>query len=176
MAKSGRERPLPSTPGSRPQPPARPPAEGTGPGTEPGTGRAKHVPARPETSKDTSAPIRDEPAHVIAGTDCLAGHERGETFTTGNLGKLPSRKKARVGFTVVLWCLAGFTIINYAGVTERNWTMLAVQLALLWLAFAAVLVRRAGHRKRCWRTRSWRHAWGGLAPGSGVDPTRPAGT
>ena len=93
-----------------------------------------------------------------------------------SLGKLPSRKKARVGFTVVVWCLVGLTIIHYAGATERNWTMFAVQLALLWLAFAAVLVRRAGHRKRCWRTRSWRHAWGGLAPGSGADPTRPAGT
>jgi hypothetical protein len=180
MTKSGRERPLPSTPGSRPQPPAQPPAAATGPGTEPGTGKAtgkaKHIPARAARSDEASAPNPDEPDHVITGTDCLAGHEPGETATTGNLGKLPSRKTARVGFTVVLWCLAGFTIIHFAGVTERNWTMFAVQLALLWLAFAAVLVRRAGHRKRCWRTRSWRHAWGGLAPGSGVDPTRPAGT
>jgi hypothetical protein len=176
MAKPRRERPLPSTPGSQPQPPAQPPEQPLGTGSEPGTGKAKHVPPRPETSKDASAPTRDEPAYIITGTECLSGHERGETFTTGNLGKLPTRKKARVGFTVVLWCLVGFTIIHYAGVTEQNWTMLAVQLALLWLAFAAVLVRRAGHRKRCWRTRSWRHAWGGLAPGSGADPTRPAGT
>ncbi|MDH3958070.1 MAG: hypothetical protein OEU98_01190 [Actinomycetota bacterium] len=176
MAKSGRERPLPSTPGSRPQKPVQPPVPGTEPGTEPGTGKTNQVPARPARSKDESAPPHDEPEHVITGTDCLSGHQPGETFTTGGLGKLPSRKKARVGFTVVLWCLVGFTIIHYAGVTEGNWTFFAVQLALLWLAFAAFLVRRAGHRKRCWRTRSWRHAWGGLAPGSGADPTRPAGT
>jgi hypothetical protein len=180
MAKSRRERPLPSTPGPQPQPPAQPPAPGTEPGvesgTEPVTGIAKPVPARRETAKDAAAPTRDEPAYLITGTECLSGHERGETFMTGNLGKLPTRKKARVGFIVVVWCLVGFTIIHYAGATEQNWTIFAVQLALLWLAFAAVLVRRAGHRKRCWRTRSWRHAWGGLAPGSGVDPTRPAGT
>lgn len=172
MAKSGHERPMPSTPGQRPEPPAQPPATSA----EPSTGKAKHVPARPAASTDASAPTRDEPDHVIVGTGCVSGHERGSALTTGNLGKLPTRKKARIGFGVVVWCLVGFTVIHYAGASERNWTLFAVQLALVWLAFAALLVRRAGHRKHCWRTRSWRHAWGGLAPGSGLDPTRPAGT
>ena len=53
-----------------------------------------------------------------------------------------------------------------AGITSWTWSHLGAQVAVLWLAFAAFVVRRAGHRKRCWRTRTWRHAWGGLAPGS----------
>ena len=155
MAKSPRERAMPSTPQDRP--PAAPPASTTGDrAATPGAPR--RVPAR-------AVPV--EPGYLIAGTGCTAGHERGQELDAGRLGRVPSRKRARVGFGLVLWCVVGLGFLAAAGITSWTWSTVGAQLAVFWLAFAAFVVRTSGHRKRCWRTRTWRHAWGGLAPGSG---------
>jgi hypothetical protein len=108
-----------------------------------------------------------EPEYLIAGTKCLSGHVRGQELDAGRLGTVPSRKRARIGFGLMLWCVAGLAFLSVGGITDLRWASFAAQVAVLWLVFAAFVVRTAGHRKRCWRTRTWRHAWGGLAPGSG---------
>jgi membrane protease YdiL (CAAX protease family) len=92
------------------------------------------------------------------------------------MGRLPSKRQARIGLALVAWCLIGLGVLAATGVFGPQWVQFGVQIALLWLAFAGIIMRRAGHRGKCWRTRSWRQAWGGLAPGGGLDPTRPAGT
>jgi hypothetical protein len=154
MAKSARQRAMPSTPQDRPGalPPARPVDAGALPGS-------------PAPSK-TAHPAPAHPDYLIAGTRCTAGHERGRELDAGRLGAVPSRKRARIGFGLVLWCVAGLAFLAGAGITSWTWAVVGTQAAVLWLAFATVVVRTSGHRRRCWLTRSWRHAWGGLAPGA----------
>jgi len=167
MAKSSRQRAMPSTPQDRPAPP---PASGRGPGDAVGHAAAP-TPAPSPTGRKVPHPKAPRPAaveaaYVLAGTGCTSGHERGRELDAGRLGTLPSRKRARIGFGMVIWCVGGLVFLASAGLISGMWWALGAQVALLWLAFAAVVVRSAGHRKRCWRTRTWRHAWGGLAPGS----------
>ena len=156
MAKSSRERAMPSTPQDRP--PAPPPPPGAS------APRASNLPASPQ---QTTRVVPVEPEYLIAGTNCVSGHVRGQELDAGRLGTVPSRKRARIGFALVLWCVAGLAFLAVGGITELGWATLAAQVAALWLVFAAFVVRTAGHRRRCWRTRAWRHAWGGFAPGSG---------
>ncbi len=165
MAKSARQRAMPRTPQERPTTPpaadlaASPPSPPAPPAAE-----STRVAAAPRAP--TSRPTRVEPEYLITGTRCTAGHTRGQELDAGRLGLVPSRKRARIGFGLVLWCVAGMAVLAAAGITSWTWSSWGGQVALLWLAFAAVVVRRAGHRRRCWATRTWRHAWGGLAPGS----------
>lgn len=155
MAKPARRRAMPSTPQDR-QPPAAPVAA------------APVDRARPATaSRPAARSVPVEPEYLVVGTRCTAGHEPGQELDAGRLGQVPSRKRARIGFGLVLWCVAGMALLAAAGITSWTWSTFGALLALLWLAFAALVVRTSGHRKRCWRTRTWRHAWGGLAPGSG---------
>ena len=155
MAKSARQRAMPSTPQDRPttSSPAGPPA-----------GIESDLPV-PRAVRTHATPV--EPEYLITGTGCSAGHVRGLELDAGRLGTVPSRGRARIGFGLVLWCVAGMALLAAAGITSWTWSTLGAQVAVLWLAFAAFVVRTAGHRKRCWRTRTWRHAWGGLAPGTG---------
>jgi hypothetical protein len=95
---------------------------------------------------------------------------RGHELDAGRLGRVPSKKATRIGLFLVLWCDIGIGLV-----VDRRWLSLGLQLLVLWLVFSAIVQRSAGHKGRCWRTRTWRHAWGGLAP-TGSDPTRPAGT
>ena len=155
MAKSPRERAMPSTPQDRPPAPPPPAASAD---------RASNPPA---PRRHTTRVVAVEPDYLIVGTECVSGHVRGQELDAGRLGTVPSRKRARIGFGLVLWCVAGLAFLAVGGITELRWATLAAQVAVLWLVFAAFVVRTAGHRKRCWRTRTWRHAWGGLAPGSG---------
>ena len=162
MAKSARHRPMPSTPADRPAPP---PVEGSDAAVA-ATGSAEPAPTVPADRGARPRATTPEKPHVLAGTGCTAGHERGRELDAGRLGMLPSRTRARIGFGLVLWCVGGMALLAAAGIASWTWSSWGSQIALLWLAFAAFVVRRAGHRKRCWRTRTWRHAWGGLAPGS----------
>jgi hypothetical protein len=155
MAKSPRERAMPSTPQGRPPAPPPPAASAD---------RASNPPVS-RTRPTRVVPV--EPAYLIAGTKCVSGHVRGQELDAGRLGTVPSRKRARIGFGLMLWCVAGLAFLAVGGITDLRWASFAAQVAVLWLVFAAFVVRTAGHRKRCWRTRTWRHAWGGLAPGSG---------
>ena len=76
MAKSGRERPLPSTPASPAQPAGPPPAQPAGPppAQPPGTGLAaghregEAVPSPTGRGPTDARTDPDEPEHVIAGT------------------------------------------------------------------------------------------------------------
>jgi hypothetical protein len=158
MAKSARQRAMPSTPQTRPPappPPAVTPASPDGLESNP-----------PASGKQATNVLPTEPDHLIAGTKCVSGHVRGHELDAGRLGTVPSRKRARIGFGLVVWCVAGLAFLAVGGITDLRWATFAAQVAVLWLVFAAFVVRTAGHRKRCWRTRTWRHAWGGLAPGS----------
>lgn len=182
MAKSGRggRRAMPSTPatdqpanGATPPPPSSEKAEPTAsrPPTSHRNDRKSPATRPPAASarRDEPAPAREEPAYLIEGTGCTYGHQRGHELDAGRLGSVPTRKATRVGFFLVLWCAIGVGLV-----VDRRWLSIGIQLLVIWLAFSAVVQRRAGHRGRCWRTRSWRHAWGGLAPAMS-DPTRPAG-
>lgn len=151
MAKSARRRAMPRTPQDRPAMPS--------PAREP-------VAQASTEHRPSPRPTPTEKPHVLAGTGCTAGHVRGQELDAGRLGTLPSQKRARIGFGLVLWCVGGIGVLAATGITSWTWAEALAQVAVLWLAFAALVVRRAGHRRRCWRTRSWRHAWGGLAPGS----------
>lgn len=164
MAKHTRRRAMPSTPPAHP--PAHPQASGTPalPGSAPQTGHRAASNRRPEPLKPGR---RVDSPHLITGTGCTAGHERNQELDGGRLGTVPTKKQSRIGFGLVVWCLGGLAVLAMVGIADRGWASLSVQIAALWLAFAAVLVRRAGHKGRCWRTRTWRHAWGGLVPGKG---------
>jgi len=157
MAKSARQRAMPRTPQDRPPAPP-PPAASAAP-----DGQKSNPPA---SLKQTTRVVPTEPEYLIAGTKCVSGHVRGQELDAGRLGTVPSRKRARIGFGLVVWCVAGLAFLAVGGITDLRWATFAAQVAVLWLVFAAFVVRTAGHRKRCWRTRTWRHAWGGLAPGS----------
>lgn len=176
MAKAGRganRRAMPSTPQAGAPPasahPSSPEADGSTP--QPASNGPTRRPVEPAPgSGSPSQTAEPEPAYLIGGTGCTAGHVRGQELDAGRLGRVPSRKATRIGFFLVLWCAIGIGLV-----VDRRWLSLGLQLLVIWLAFSAIVQRRAGHRGRCWRTRTWRHAWGGLAPSSS-DPTRPAGT
>ena len=170
MAKGSRQRAMPSTPGQpgAPQPATPPTDDSTRSGARPGApSGARPVPVRPPA---TPSPGPAEPEYLLKGTGCTAGHERGQELDSGRLGSLPTRRATRIGVGMVLWCALGLAFL-----VDAKWLPFGLQLLVLWLAFSAVLQRRAGHKGRCWRTRAWRHAWGGFAP-TPKDPTRPAGT
>ncbi len=154
MAKPARRRAMPSTPQER------------SPAAAPAPAPVEHTPPAP-AGRPAARAVPVEPDHLMRGTRCTAGHEPGQELDAGRLGQVPSRKRARIGFGLVLWCVAGMALLAVAGITSWTWSTVGAQLAVIWLAFAAFVVRTAGHRGRCWRTRTWRHAWGGLAPGSG---------
>ena len=173
MAKPSRVRPLPRTPKqgapASPTGPA-PVSEGTdrpSPSTRPAT---RATPARANRD-DRGQPGRGapaaaerdlsgEPAHLVRGTHCVAGHERGKVLDSGR-GPLPTRRAARIGFGLAAWCTIGLILV-----LDPRWVGVVMQLLVVWLVFCAVVQWRAGHRRRCWATRTWRIAWGRIAPGS----------
>jgi len=158
MAKPARQRAMPRTPQERPTALPAPAALTHG---EPGaTTDEPPRKARPRVERE----------FLITGTGCVAGHPPGKELDAGRIGRVPTKKQSWTGFGLLCWCLGGLLFLE-----RGKWVPLALQIAVVWLAFAAIVVRSAGHRRRCWRTRTWRHAWGGLVP-TGADPTRPAGT
>ena len=112
---------------------------------------------------------RSEPDYLIGGTGCVGGHPRGAELDAGRMGTVPTARTTWIGLGLLVWILGGALLLGWA-----KWASLGAQVAILWLGLAALVVRSMGHRGRCWRTRTWRHAWGGLVP-VGADPTRPAG-
>jgi hypothetical protein len=103
---------------------------------------------------------RGDEDYVLAGTGCLAGHDRGRELDAGPIGTLPARRTAWIGFGLVLWCSIGLALI-----LDPQWVGIGVLVLFAWLGFSGFVQRRLGHRGRCWRTRAWRQAWGGLVPG-----------
>ena len=170
MARSGRgaRRAMPSTPAPRAgdaEGAAAAPTDGPAAGGPDGTGDAPSatpgaVPPAGTSAGSTARTGSGEPDHLITGTGCLAGHQRGHELDSGRRGQVPTRRATRIGFFLVLWCAVGIGLV-----VDLGWLSLGLQLLVLWLVFTAFVQRRAGHRGRCWRTRTWRHAWGGLAPG-----------
>jgi len=124
----------------------------------PRSGPDRAVGDRGSESPDPKA-RHDEP-FLITGSDCTGGHEPGRELQAGPIGTLPTRRTAMIGFGLVLWGSIGLAII-----LDPRWVGTAVLLLGSWLLFSAVVQRRLGHRGRCWRTRAWRQAWGGLVPG-----------
>lgn len=132
--------------------------------------RSAQVPEDPEDDVlegEESGP--QEPQYLIQGTGCKRGHEPGEELIEPRLGKVPSRRLTRIGLGLILWAMLGMAFLP-----NLNWLLLAILVSMLWLAFSGIVQRRAGHRRRCWRTRAWRYAWGGLVPLPRQDPTREA--
>jgi hypothetical protein len=168
MAKGSRQRAMPRTPGQSTSPrQATPPTQASdAPGDGGVPSGARPVPARPQAARP---PGPAEPEYLLKGTGCTEGHERGHELDSGRLGTLPTRRATRIGVGLVLWCGVGVALL-----VDAKWLFFGLQMLVLWLAFSAVIQRRAGHKGRCWRTRAWRHAWGGFAP-TLKDPTRPAG-
>lgn len=157
MAKGKGQRPLPSTPGPRPADGAAPPGPVPGPVPD-----APVDEARPRTGRASARTARDAEPWLVAGTHCVAGHDRGNELEAGPIGPVPSRRRAWIGFGLLLWCGIGLALI-----LEPQWVTMGIIVTFLWLLFSAFVQRRIGHRGRCWRTRSWRHAWGGLVPTPG---------
>lgn len=160
MAKGKGQRPLPSTPGSGTSPAVQPPSGRTPEPTAPASPAAIPAPAPREATPASGRARVDEP-YVLAGTGCLAGHERGHELEAGPIGTLPTRRTGWIGFGLVLWCSIGLALI-----LDPQWVGIGVLVLLAWLAFSGLVQRRLGHRGKCWRTRTWRQAWGGLVPGS----------
>ena len=162
MSKGRSQRPLPSTPG--PQPPPEPADVGAaeaaagGPGPAPASGPTRPASARSQ-ARSAGRAAHDVEPFLIAGTKCVAGHERGHELEAGPIGTLPSRRTAWIGFGLLVWCGIGLALI-----LDPQWVTMGVLVAVLWLVFSAFIQRRLGHRRRCWRTRAWRQAWGGLVP------------
>ncbi len=178
MSKHGSSRRVPSTPKGN-QIPSGQAGAAEGPDTADAR-RSQHAAPPADSTGDSAkqAPTpktpepRREPTYLTKGAGCRPDlHRRGSELDSGRLGQVPTRRTSRIGVGLVVWCLLGTLFID-----SGRWTPFAIQICVLWLAFSAVVQRRAGHRGRCWRTRAWRHAWGGLVPSSDVDPTRPAGT
>lgn len=161
MAKSRRTRTLPRTPVPTP---ARPESST---GADGGLGVASGGPhdaervgtPSPGPRKVAARRVESDPEYLVKGTGCTDGHERGRELETRRLGRVPSARLTRLGFGLVLWCFAGALFL-----AQGRYSLLALELMVLWLALSAIVQRRAGHRGRCWRTRAWRHAWGGLVP------------
>lgn len=171
MARAPRNRQMPSTPQPGRQD-APPPATASPPPTTQRPPRApRPAVASASRSSQGSAPTA-EPEYLVAGTDCLAGHPPGQPVAVGRTGTVRTKRQARLGFGLVAWCVGGMAVLAVAGIVDARWATFGIQVGVIWLAFAALLVRRAGHRGRCWRTHSWRQAWGGLAPGSGPPRAR----
>ncbi len=112
---------------------------------------------------------REEPEYLVEGTGCLGGHVSGLELDAGRIGTVPTVRQTWIAVGLLGWILGGSFLLGWG-----KWAWLGTQVAVLWLVLAALVVRSLGHRGRCWRTRTWRHAWGGLVP-VGSDPTRPAG-
>lgn len=179
MAKGQHSRSMPRTPDPRnaprdpdPGPRSAEPAPSgpdrpARPSSRPTASTRAGTPGRSAAAAPATGSVRQEPEYLLVGTGCLAGHDRGRELE-GPVGLLPSRRLSRMGFGLVLWCIAG------AAFLDARWFGLAVNVTILWLAYSAVVQRRAGHRGRCWRTRAWRHAWGGLVPGVRVGGRRRA--
>lgn len=154
-----RGRSLPSTPDPRRAPGTPPSGSSTaGAPTPRPSAQGRAVPVRPVTK---------EPEYLVQGTGCTAGHEPGHELLTRRLGRVPSKRLTRIGLGLVVWCFLGSLFL-----AKGKWAQLAIELIVLWLALSAVVQRRAGHKGRCWRTRSWRHAWGGLVPVAAPRPRR----
>lgn len=162
MAKGSRQRAMPSTPSQR--------AAGAASAHDAQADRAHADPAAtqagrgaaasPAVGSPTGKPAkRREPEYLVQGTKCVGGHARGEELISAGIGRVPTRRATWMGIALVLWCALGVSFV-----VDPMWLLFGFQLLLLWLAFSAVVQRRAGHRRRCWRTRAWRHAWGGLVP------------
>lgn len=154
-----------------PPTPANPSTPGGDPQVQ--TPRLAHTSATPddlaENDFEPADPGPAEPEYLIAGTGCKQGHEPGLELIEPKLGKVPSRRLSRIGVGLILWAMLGMTFLP-----NPNWLALALVLSVLWLIFSGFVQRRAGHRGHCWRTRSWRYAWGGLVPLPRQDPTREA--
>jgi hypothetical protein len=117
-------------------------------------------PGAPRQAPEPVPAERQVEPFLIAGTKCLAGHEPGQELDAGPIGTVPSRRTARIGFGLVLWCGIGLAFI-----LDPRWITVGTMVAVAWLAFSAFIQRRLGHRGKCWRTRAWRQAWGGFVPG-----------
>ena len=169
MARSARQRVMPKTPHHQPHAGSGVPTEGDPSDESPSVGNNATTPGdRIVAARPAPAPPREERAYLRTGTKCVAGHDRGQEFDSGRLGVLPTRKAGMAGFALVIWCTVGLGLILDAGLT-----FVVIQFILLWLLFSAVVQRRMGHRGKCWRTRAWRHAWGGFLPRSST-PSRSA--
>lgn len=171
MARASRARALPSTPDPRLAPVQRPPANGgasaggdastasAAAGGSPDRGARGGSGAKvPTQGPPAKRPVRTEPEYLVKGTGCLAGHARGRELETERVGRVPTRRATRIGLALVLWCMIGLAFL-----VDTRWASFGIRLGVLWLALCAIVLRRAGHRGRCWRTRTWRHAWGGFA-------------
>ena len=154
-----RGRSLPSTPDPRRASEPTPGPDETGAPASRPAGARRTAANRTPGSPSRTAPTGSEPDCLITGTGCVSGHERGAELVTSRLGKVPSRKMTRIGFGLVVWCLLGAAFL-----AKGRYAVLGLEIAALWLAFSAIVQRRAGQRWRGWRTRTWRHAWGGLVP------------
>ncbi|MGB8021146.1 MAG: hypothetical protein WCF04_07965 [Candidatus Nanopelagicales bacterium] len=157
MARASRARALPSTPDPRlAQAPGGAPAAGR----SPAAGHPKDATgaATPAQSPAPRRPVRTEPEYLVRGTGCVSGHVRGRELETERIGRVPSRRSTRIGLALVLWCIVGLAFL-----VDPKWASFGIRLAVVWLALSAIVMRRAGHRGHCWRTRTWRHAWGGFA-------------
>lgn len=175
MGKSSRNRAMPSTPRANDaqlevDPDTVEPAQQT-------TTPAVTPPATPWRMPWSRTERADKPARpllppldpdtekfLVVGTECLAGHTRGSELDAGPLGRVPSKKTTWIGVSLVLWCGLGIATLFWRMQLPPTWVTLGVIVLLAWLAFSAVIQRRLGHRGRCWRVRTWRHAWGGLVP------------
>jgi hypothetical protein len=156
---------MPRTPTAAPDPAV--PADGTDDRVD---AREASVPVPAHRDRPAGAgSAHQEPEYLIRGTGCTGGHERGHELDTGRLGRVPTRKGTRIGLFLVLWCVIGVGLV-----VDLRWLSFGLQLLAAWLILAAIVVRRSGHQGHCWRTRTWRHAWGGLAP-TAKDPASTAG-
>lgn len=163
MARASRARALPSTPDPRLAPaPGGSRAAGESPGADGSTpaGRQRDVTegGMPAQARIAPRPVRTEPDYLIKGTGCLSGHVRGRELETERIGRVPTRRSTRIGLALVLWCIVGLAFL-----VDTKWASFGIRLAVVWLALSAIIIRRTGHRGHCWRTRTWRHAWGGFA-------------
>ena len=169
MSKPKRDRSMPSTPRphvdpadlDQPAPLTTPPAGDPvgGAGSPEGRSSVRNAGAGNETEDDRPREPRPEPEYVMKGTGCVAGHAPGLERDAGPIGDLPTARTTWIGVSLLLWCGLGLYFL-----VDPRWMDLAILGLLLWLGFSAFVQRRAGHRGRCWRTRAWRHAWGGLVP------------
>lgn len=100
-----------------------------------------------------------EPRYLVEGTRCLRGHDPGSEMVEPRLGKVPGQRITRIGVGLIVWALLGLAFL-----TNLLYISLALIGAVLWQSISALVQRRAGHRGHCWRTRSWRYAWGGIVP------------
>ena len=163
MSKPKHDRSMPSTPrpptdrDARRQPATDDTASPTGSARARGSSPRSGAGSGAEDGR--SSEPRPEPEYLMKGTGCVAGHVRGRERDAGPIGELPTARTTWIGVSLLVWCGVGLYFL-----VDPRWMDLAILGLLLWLGFSAFVQRRAGHRGRCWRTRAWRHAWGGLVP------------